>query len=195
MHTSAWCVPECSVAALGQFEGRDIRGFYVNVPLTLMRRGAVALVRHYQRGAALDRPARCRYRPTCSTYFIEVLDRAIRPAGRRNARHAPHPALPPRPGGGRALAPVASFSVGVAAPWSPGTRPASDGCRHCPGRTGRTDQRRQPSGGGISRRSVAAVSVEPVPAHWGVCWEPSASLRAVSRRGTVAPHVLHVRPL
>lgn len=41
----------------------------------LMRRGAVALVRRYQRRAAPNRPARCRYQPTCSTYAIEAIER------------------------------------------------------------------------------------------------------------------------
>ena len=42
---------------------------------SLMRRGAVALVRRYQRRAGSRRPARCRYHPSCSTYAIEAIER------------------------------------------------------------------------------------------------------------------------
>ncbi len=40
-----------------------------------MRRGAVGLVRLYQRRAGSGRPARCRYHPSCSAYAIEAIER------------------------------------------------------------------------------------------------------------------------
>jgi uncharacterized protein len=43
-------------------------------PSLLLRRGAVALLRRYQRRRA-GRPAACRYLPTCSTYAIQAVER------------------------------------------------------------------------------------------------------------------------